>query len=54
MNMYKESLNALLEQQSDKNKSRYPYRNPAKTIEFFGLKPGMDLSPAALDTGWDL
>ncbi len=52
MNMYKESLNALLEQQSDKNKSRYPYRNPAKTIEFFGLKPGMTIVEALPSEGW--
>lgn len=36
-----ERLQAVLDAQSDEVKARYQYRNPAATLEFFGIEPGM-------------
>lgn len=46
------SLSTILETQSDETKARYQYRNPAKTIEFFGLKPGMTVAEYLPGGGW--
>jgi predicted methyltransferase len=37
---------------SDKNKARDPYRHPKQTLEFFGLKPGMNLIELTPGAGW--
>lgn len=34
-------LAAVLDAQPEEVKSRYPYRNPQQTLEFFGIEPGM-------------
>lgn len=36
-----ERLQAVLDAQSDEVKARYQYRNPAETLAFFGIEPGM-------------
>lgn len=36
-----DKLQAVLDGQSDKAKARYQYRNPAETLAFFGIEPGM-------------
>ena len=45
-------LSAVLEAQSDKAKARYGARNPAATLEFFGIKPGMTVAEALPGGGW--
>ena len=37
---------------SDKNKARDQYRHPKQTLEFFGLKPGMNLIELTPGAGW--
>jgi len=37
---------------SEKNKARDPYRHPKQTLEFFGLKPGMNLVELTPGAGW--
>jgi len=37
---------------SDKNKARDQYRHPKQTLEFFGLKPGMNLIEITPGGGW--
>jgi len=39
-------------QRSDKNKARDQYRHPQQTLEFFGLKPGMNLIELTPGGGW--
>lgn len=36
-----ERLQAVLDAQPDEAKARYQYRNPAETMAFFGIEPGM-------------
>ncbi len=45
-------LGAVLDAQSDKHKARYKYRNPAQTLEFFGITPGMTVVEALPGGGW--
>lgn len=37
---------------SDKNKARDQYRHPKQTLEFFGLKPGLNLIELTPGGGW--
>ncbi len=37
---------------SDKNKARNEYRNPAETLDFFGLEPNMTVLEIAPGGGW--
>lgn len=37
---------------SPANKARGPYRHPVKTLEFFGIKPGMTVIELAPGGGW--
>ncbi|MEM1035305.1 MAG: methyltransferase [Pseudomonadota bacterium] len=45
-------LTAILAAQPDETKARYDARNPAETIEFFGLEPGMTVVEALPGGGW--
>lgn len=46
------SLADILDAQADANKERFQYRNPRKTIEFFGIKPGMTVAEVLPGGGW--
>ena len=48
----KAKLTAVLAMQDDKIKARYDARNPAATLEFFGIKPGMKVTEALPGGGW--
>ncbi len=48
----KAKLAAVLAMQDDKAKMRYQYRNPAETLAFFGIKPGMKVAEALPGGGW--
>lgn len=48
----KELLAGILAAQSDETKARYPYRHPAETLAFFGIKPGMTVVEALPGGGW--
>lgn len=45
-------LQAVLAMQDDAAKARYDARNPAATLEFFGIKPGMTVVEALPGGGW--
>jgi len=45
-------LAAVLSAQDDKAKARYTYRNPEKTLTFFGITPGMTVAEALPGGGW--
>ncbi|MFT7129118.1 MAG: putative methyltransferase [Gammaproteobacteria bacterium] len=45
-------LAMVLDSQEEKMKSRYTYRHPAETLEFFGLKPGMKIAELLPGGGW--
>jgi predicted methyltransferase len=45
-------LAAVLATQSDEAKSRFDARNPAETLEFFGIAPGMAVGEALPGGGW--
>jgi len=45
-------LDAILKAQPEKAQARYGARNPAKTLEFFGIKPGMAVGEALPGGGW--
>ncbi len=46
------ALQAILDAQSDDMKARYVYRNPAKTLAFFGIEPGMHVVEGLPGGGW--
>ncbi|MEM9172939.1 MAG: methyltransferase [Pseudomonadota bacterium] len=46
------SLTAVLDAQSDEHKARYAARNPAETLAFFGIEPGMTVVEALPGGGW--
>ena len=46
------NLTDILDAQPDANQERFPYRNPAKTIEFFGIQPGMTVVEVLPGGGW--
>lgn len=46
------SLSSILANQPDDAKARYTFRNPGKTIEFFGIKPGDTVAEALPGGGW--
>lgn len=46
------ALATILEAQPDEAKARYDARNPAETIAFFGLEPGMTVVEALPGGGW--
>nr|WP_083332800.1 class I SAM-dependent methyltransferase [Hyphomonas sp. Mor2] len=45
-------LAAILEAQPDEVKARYGARNPAETLAFFGIEPGMTVAEALPGGGW--
>lgn len=45
-------LAVVLEAQSEDAKARYKYRNPAETLAFFGIEPGMKVAEALPGGGW--
>jgi predicted methyltransferase len=47
-----ETLAQILAAQSDETKARYVYRNPAETLAFFGIEPGMTVAEALPGGGW--
>jgi len=51
---YAKKLDTVLagDWRSDKNKARDQYRHPKQTLEFFGLKPGMNLIELTPGAGW--
>jgi len=46
------TLASVLESQPEKTQARYQYRNPGKTLEFFGIAPGMKVAEALPGGGW--
>lgn len=46
------SLADILNAQTDAHQARYQYRNPAKTINYFGIKPGMTVAEVLPGGGW--
>ena len=46
------ALSAATAAQSDEAKARYAFRNPAETLEFFGIAPGMSVGEALPGGGW--
>lgn len=46
------ALEAIVDAQPDEVKARYDARNPAETIAFFGLEPGMTVAEALPGGGW--
>lgn len=49
---HKQALDAALMQQPEAVQTRYAARNPAQTLEFFGIKPGMTVVEALPGGGW--
>lgn len=45
-------LAAILDAQPDEVKARYGARNPAETLAFFGIEPGMKVAEALPGGGW--
>jgi len=45
-------LDSILADQPDKVKARFEARNPAETLEFFGITPGMSVGEALPGGGW--
>lgn len=46
------SLTEILSTQTDAHKARHQYRNPAETLTFFGIKPGMTVAEVLPGGGW--
>lgn len=46
------ALDAVLASQDEATKARYDARNPAATLEFFGIAPGMAVGEALPGGGW--
>ncbi len=46
------SLADILAAQPDENKTRNKYRHPAKTLKYFGVKPGMTVAEVLPGGGW--
>jgi predicted methyltransferase len=47
-----ERLEAVLAEQPEEVKARYPYRHPQETLMFFGIEPGMTVVEALPGGGW--
>ncbi|MEM0986550.1 MAG: methyltransferase [Pseudomonadota bacterium] len=47
-----EKLSAILAAQPDDVRARYDARNPAETLTFFGIEPGMTVAEALPGRGW--
>ena len=45
-------LDAILAAQPDAVQARYTFRNPAQTLAFFGIEPGMTVVEALPGGGW--
>jgi predicted methyltransferase len=45
-------LQAVLAAQPEEVRARYPYRNPAETLSFFGIEPGMTVVEMLPGGGW--
>lgn len=48
----KAALSTILAAQPEDAQARYQYRNPAETLEFFGIAPGMKVAEALPGGGW--
>ena len=48
----RQKLMAVLEAQDEDTKARYEWRNPAKTLEFIGIEPGMTVVEGLPGGGW--
>lgn len=48
----KAALATILAAQPEATQARYQYRNPAETLEFFGIAPGMKVAEALPGGGW--
>ena len=46
------ALHAAIDKRSEKDKARDQYRNPAKTLAFFQIEPGMKVAEALPGGGW--
>ena len=46
------SLSDVLAAQPEQTQARYEHRNPAQTLEFFGIEPGMTVMEALPGGGW--
>lgn len=49
---HKQALHDALMSQPDEVQARYDARNPGKTLDFFGVKPGMTVVEALPGGGW--
>ena len=47
-----ERLQAVLDAQPEAVQARYPFRNPAETLDFFGIEPGMTVVEMLPGAGW--
>lgn len=47
-----ERLEAVLSMQPEAVQARFQYRNPAETLNFFGIKPGMTVAEVLPGGGW--
>lgn len=47
-----ERLQTILDEQPPEIQARYVHRNPADTLEFFGIEPGMTVLEALPGSGW--
>lgn len=45
-------LQQVLDSQSNETKARYAFRNPAETLAFFGIEPGMTVVELLPGEGW--
>lgn len=49
---HRERLESVLANQSDEHKVRHTSRNPAETLAFFGIEPGMTVVEVLPGSGW--
>ncbi|MFO7857721.1 MAG: hypothetical protein R6V11_02245 [Ectothiorhodospiraceae bacterium] len=49
---HRERLGSVLASQSEEHKARQPSRNPAETLAFFGIEPGMTVVEVLPGGGW--
>jgi predicted methyltransferase len=47
-----DSLKSIIESRDDKDKARDSYRNPAETLAFFRVEPGMSVAEVLPGGGW--
>lgn len=51
-NAHGERLQAVLDAQPEAVQARYPFRNPAETLDFFGIEPDMTVVEMLPGAGW--